>query len=55
MLEMKPEIRDRVMSHDKPLVAAIYNTTYNQVENRHVQMTPFKKSLKNLFLEIKKM
>ncbi len=35
MLEMKPEIRDRVMSHDKPLVAAIYNTTYNQV-NKNV-------------------
>ncbi len=31
MLEMKPEVRDRVMSHDKPLVAALYNATYNQV------------------------
>ncbi len=31
VLEMKPEIKDRVMSHDKPVVNAIYNSTYNQV------------------------
>ena len=33
LLEMKPEIRGRVMSHEKPVVAAIYNSTYNQVLN----------------------
>ncbi|XP_069101965.1 cilia- and flagella-associated protein 337-like isoform X5 [Argopecten irradians] len=31
MMEMKAEIRDRIMSHDKPVIAAIYNSTYNQV------------------------
>ncbi|XP_021372287.1 WD repeat-containing protein 49-like isoform X3 [Mizuhopecten yessoensis] len=31
MMEMKAEIRDRIMSHDKPVISAIYNTTYNQV------------------------
>ncbi|KAJ8313468.1 hypothetical protein KUTeg_008979, partial [Tegillarca granosa] len=30
-MEMKLEIRDRVMSHDKPVLAAIYNQTFNQV------------------------
>lgn len=31
MLEMKIEIRDRVMSHERPVTAALYNTLYNQV------------------------
>ena len=31
MLEMKVEIKDRIMSHDKPIIAALYNSTYNQV------------------------
>ena len=31
VLEMKPEIKDRVMSHEKPVVAALYNSLYNQV------------------------
>ncbi|XP_071492952.1 cilia- and flagella-associated protein 337-like [Diadema antillarum] len=31
MLEMKPEVKDRVMSHDKPVSMAIYNSTFNQV------------------------
>ena len=31
VLEMKPELRDRIMSHEKPVVAAIYNQVYNQV------------------------
>ncbi|XP_074661966.1 cilia- and flagella-associated protein 337-like isoform X2 [Tubulanus polymorphus] len=30
-LEMKTEVRDRVLSHEKPVVAALYNSTYNQV------------------------
>ena len=30
-LEMKPEVKDRIMSHEKPVVAAIYNHVYNQV------------------------
>ncbi|XP_060554544.1 WD repeat-containing protein 49-like, partial [Ruditapes philippinarum] len=31
LMEMKAEIRDRIMSHEKPVVAAIYNSVYNQV------------------------
>ncbi|XP_041458844.1 WD repeat-containing protein 49-like isoform X1 [Lytechinus variegatus] len=31
MLEMKPEVKDRVMSHDKPISMALYNSTFNQV------------------------
>lgn len=31
LMEMKAEIKDRIMSHDKPAVAAIYNSVYNQV------------------------
>ncbi|XP_048251647.1 WD repeat-containing protein 49-like isoform X1 [Haliotis rufescens] len=30
-MDMKVEIRDRIMSHEKPIVAALYNNTYNQV------------------------
>ena len=33
LMEMKAEIRDRIMSHEKPVVAALYNTVYNQVCN----------------------
>ena len=31
LLEMKTEIKDRIMTHDKPVVAAMYNSLYNQV------------------------
>lgn len=31
MLEMKIEIRDRVMSHERSVTAALYNSLYNQV------------------------
>eukprot|EP00057_Strongylocentrotus_purpuratus_P020337 XP_011674811.1 PREDICTED: WD repeat-containing protein on Y chromosome [Strongylocentrotus purpuratus] len=31
MLEMRPEVKDRVMSHDKPISMALYNSTFNQV------------------------
>ena len=31
LLEMKPEITDHVLSHDRPVVAALYNPVYNQV------------------------
>lgn len=31
MLEMKIEIRDRTMSHERPVTSAIYNNLYNQV------------------------
>ena len=31
VLEMKQEIKDRIMTHDKPVVAALYNSTSNQV------------------------
>ena len=30
-LEFKPEVKDRIMTHDKPVVSATYNATYNQV------------------------
>ena len=30
-MEIKPEVKDRIMTHDKPVVAAVYNDTYNQV------------------------
>ncbi|KAK6184641.1 hypothetical protein SNE40_007075 [Patella caerulea] len=31
MMEMKLEIKNRVVSHDKPVISAIYNTVFNQV------------------------
>jgi len=31
VLEMKHEIKDRVMSHSKPVVGVLYNRTYGQV------------------------
>ncbi|XP_059162775.1 WD repeat-containing protein 49-like isoform X2 [Physella acuta] len=31
VMEMKVEVKDRVCSHEKPVVAAIYNSLYNQV------------------------
>jgi len=34
LMEMKAEIKDRIMSHDKPVVCALYNSVYNQVRYR---------------------
>ncbi|ESO89700.1 hypothetical protein LOTGIDRAFT_124680, partial [Lottia gigantea] len=31
MMEMKVEIKNRVISHDKPVISALYNTVFNQV------------------------
>ncbi|CAL1538101.1 unnamed protein product [Lymnaea stagnalis] len=31
LMEMKTEIKDRVVSHERPVVTAIYNSLYNQV------------------------
>ena len=31
MLEIKPMIKDKVMSHDYPIVGLVYNPNYNQV------------------------
>ena len=28
---MKPEVKDRIMSHENPVTAAIYNSKFNQV------------------------
>lgn len=28
---MKPEVKDRIMSHEHPVTAAIYNSKFNQV------------------------
>lgn len=28
---MKIEVKDRIMSHEKPIIAVLYNTVYNQV------------------------
>ena len=33
-LDMKTEVKDRVMSHEKPVVAAVYNSIYNQVRSQ---------------------
>ncbi|KAL5020149.1 hypothetical protein ScPMuIL_003041 [Solemya velum] len=30
VMDMKVEIKDRIMSHEKPVVAALYNSVYNQ-------------------------
>lgn len=34
MMLMKPEVKDRVISHDHPVIAAFYNKKFNQV--RHI-------------------
>ena len=31
VMSMKADNRDRVLTHEKPVTAAIYNSTYNQV------------------------
>jgi hypothetical protein len=31
MMVMKPEVKDRIMSHEHPVIAAIYNKKFNQV------------------------
>ncbi|XP_078586384.1 cilia- and flagella-associated protein 337-like [Branchiostoma floridae x Branchiostoma japonicum] len=31
LLEMKPEMKDKILSHDKPITSVLYNRTYNQV------------------------
>jgi len=28
---MKPEVKDRIVSHEHPVTAAIYNSKFNQV------------------------
>lgn len=35
MLEMRVKIRDRVFSHEKPVVGVVFNTVFNQVSRRH--------------------
>ena len=32
-MEMKAEILDRIMSHEKPVVSALHNKVYNQEQN----------------------
>ena len=32
VMSMKADNRDRVLTHEKPVTAAIYNSTYNQVQ-----------------------
>lgn len=39
-MEMKAEIKDRIMSHEKPVVSALYNSVYNQVSVVHFEYTP---------------
>lgn len=34
LMEMKTENRDKIMSHDKPVTAAIYNSVFNQVSKK---------------------
>ena len=31
LMVMKPEVKDRIMSHENPVTAAIYNSKFNQV------------------------
>ncbi|KAK3094556.1 hypothetical protein FSP39_003370 [Pinctada imbricata] len=31
LMEMKVEMRDKIMSHEKPVIASLYNSVYNQV------------------------
>ncbi|XP_025081449.1 WD repeat-containing protein 49-like isoform X2 [Pomacea canaliculata] len=31
VLDMKIEVKDRIMSHEKPIIAVLYNTVYNQL------------------------
>ena len=31
LMEMKVEMRDKIMSHEKPVISALYNSVYNQV------------------------
>ena len=35
VMEMKAELKGRVTTYDKPVAAAIYNNTYNQVRDVH--------------------
>ena len=49
-LDMKVEIKDRIMSHEKPVVAALYNTVYNQVCNALIQETKPYQQIKNVSL-----
>jgi len=38
LLELKHEMKDRVISHDASLVGAFYNHTYNHVSCRQAQL-----------------
>ena len=31
MMVMKPEVKDRIVSHEHPVIAAIFNRKFNQV------------------------
>ena len=31
---IKPEVKDRIMSHEHPVTAAVYNSKFNQVLNQ---------------------
>ena len=35
-MDMKTELKDRIMSHEKPVVACLYNSVYNQVSCRYL-------------------
>jgi len=35
VLELKPEVKDRVVSHTAPLVGAFYSRTYSRVSCQH--------------------
>lgn len=30
-MDMKTEVKDRIISHERPVIAAIYNSLFNQV------------------------
>ena len=40
---MKPEVKDRIMSHEHPVTAAIYNSKFNQVSKPNKRQQSIKR------------
>ena len=38
VMEMKPEVLDRVLSHDKPVTSVVYSNTYNHVSENLISL-----------------
>ena len=51
---MKPEVKDRIMSHEHPVTAAIYNSKFNQVhENSQTKNCHFCRQIILFFSELR--